>query len=349
MISKLLTNSIDQTASYWALRMADHSCSRKDKKAFENWLAESELHDVAYRKQLATLELLQGLSEEPKLKSLREQVLQETAVQKSSWFPHAIAYAMVLAAFVFFGRDTFYNYLPFNVEEHPSHSATEYLSAVGERKRVSLRDGSVVTLNTDTKISVYYQPKKRFIVLDKGQALFDVAKNPLRPFIVSAGGQAVTALGTSFDVHLQLDKAVKVVLIEGKVSVDSMGQSGGMHEKTASGRHVTMVAGQQLLIGESTQDSRLEAADINSATSWLQGRLVFHDQPLISVVKNINRYNIKKINLDKTKSWSDIRISGVFNTQKNLDFIRAISSRHDLVLDIQNDMIRVTRKAETNK
>src|SRR5690606_12600450 len=108
---------------------------------------------------------------------------------------------------------------------------TLYRTAVGERLAVTLDDGSVLTLNTDSRALVQYGDGIRGVTLEKGQALFEVAKNPELPFVVTAAGRKVTALGTAFDVRVTDDR-LAVTLIEGRVAVEPTAPSSAIKERT---------------------------------------------------------------------------------------------------------------------
>ena len=93
-----------------------------------------------------------------------------------------------------------------------------YRTGVGEREVVALADGSKLSLDADSAVSVRFTPSRREMVLRKGRARFTVAKDPLKPFTVLAAGKTVVAVGTEFSVE-RLDGQVRVILYEGKVSV----------------------------------------------------------------------------------------------------------------------------------
>lgn len=336
------SESLDQVAAHWVLRMTTASCTPQDREAFERWLAESEAHGSAYQEQLATLSLIQGLACDPALQALREQTLQETAVAKNRWLPRLAACALVLILFLGVSSEQVSRLMHGDRGVAVAALPVVYTTAVGERRHVILSDGSALTLNTDSQVDVLYQRDQRHVVLARGQAWFDVAKSPDRPFVVSAGGRQVTAIGTSFDVQLQSEDRVKVVLIEGKVAVDTMASRSGRLATAPSSLPVTMVAGQQLLINADAS-SRLEPVDISSAKSWLQGRLVFNDLALTDVISDFNRYNRQKVLLEATQDWSDIRVSGVFDAGQVASFLSALASRYQLDVVPESTVIHVSR------
>src|SRR5690606_6140981 len=105
--------------------------------------------------------------------------------------------------------------------EGPRPLATQaFRTVVGQQEAVTLPDGSTVTLNTDTRVRTVADSEKRLVYLDRGQAFFQVAKDPRRPFVVTAGGRTVTAVGTAFDVRVD-EGTFRVVLVEGRVRVEA--------------------------------------------------------------------------------------------------------------------------------
>ena len=140
---------------------------------------------------------------------------------------------------------------------------------------------------------------RRVIDLEQGQALFSVAHDSGRPFLVRAGDTRVTAVGTVFDVRR--DSAdVRVTLVQGVVEV------AGAEEGRAPSR---MTAGQQTRV--TAAGTATKAVDVETATSWADGRIVFKDTPLRAAVAEVNRYLTQKIELD-ADAKADVAVSGVF-------------------------------------
>lgn len=181
---------------------------------------------------------------------------------------------------------------------------------VGEQRTVQLADGSTVRLDTDSVVRVRLSGEERRILLDRGQALFDVAHDPARPFVVDAGGTEVVAVGTVFDVR-RTGGPVVVTLVEG--AVDVVARSG-----TAPAR---MRAGQQARVSAAGAVAT-RVVDAASATSWTDGRLVFADTPLRAAVAEVNRYLESPVVLDAGVS-GDTPVSGVFRTGDRAAFASA--------------------------
>jgi transmembrane sensor len=197
----------------------------------------------------------------------------------------------------------------------PKPLATQVFStAVGQQATVTLPDGSSLTLNTDTRVRTVANPDKRIVVLDRGQAFFRVAKDARHPFVVTAGGRTVTALGTAFEVRLDKGK-FKVVLVEGRVRVESAPaapeMSNAIPKGAAPARIATdMSAGSQLVASDHA-DWRVRSVNVTQETSWLQGQLIFDDEALGDVVAELNRYSPRKM-VFADQRLAQRRISGVY-------------------------------------
>jgi len=176
-------------------------------------------------------------------------------------------------------------------------SDQEYRTAVGEKTNITLPDGSVVTLNTDTVLRTRADSERRVLYLDHGQAFFRVAKNADRPFVVHAAGRTVTAVGTAFDVRLDR-RGFEVTLVEGKVRVAAPAPAApsapGQPVRPARMQTTELVAGNRFIAPNASQWV-VVAADTARETQWLSGRLTFENQPLGDVAAEVSRYSQRKI------------------------------------------------------
>jgi transmembrane sensor len=196
----------------------------------------------------------------------------------------------------------------------PRPLATQAFSTpIGQRATVSLPDGSTVTLNTDTRVRTVADRDRRLVYLDRGQAFFRVAKDARHPFVVTADGRTVTALGTAFEVRLD-QGAFKVVLVEGRVRVAAprLAQPDRAATTTATAAPIStdMSAGSQLVAADNA-DWRVMPVNAVQETSWLTGQLIFDDEALGDVVAELNRYSPRKM-VFADPSLAQRRISGVY-------------------------------------
>lgn len=196
-------------------------------------------------------------------------------------------------------------------------SRTVFITGVGEQRQVQLADGSSVRLDTASRIRVRYAGDQRLVELERGQALFTVAHDRTRPFVVAAGEARVTAVGTVFDVRRD-GATVRVTLVTGAVDVAAGG------ERRAVRR---MAAGEQARV--SAGELATAAADVEAETSWTEGRIVFRDTPLRQAVSEVNRYLTAKIELDAA-SLETVPVNGVFRTGDRDAFVSTASQVFDL-------------------
>lgn len=194
-------------------------------------------------------------------------------------------------------------------------SRTVFSTGVGEERLVRLADGSSVRLDTASRVRVRFDGGARLIELQEGQALFTVAHDASRPFVVAAGDARVTALGTVFDVRRD-GSGVKVTLVSGAVEVA---------DRAGSAKRMT--AGQQAKVTSKGVTTR--AADVGAETGWIDGRIVFRDAPLSAAVAEVNRYLPEKIVLDASVTGR-ATVNGVFKTGDRDAFVSTATEVFDL-------------------
>jgi len=184
-------------------------------------------------------------------------------------------------------------------------------TGTGEQRVIALDDGSRLNLNTETAISVRYSSSARHLVLRSGEALFNVAKDKVRPFVVSADGVVVTATGTRFDVMLH-DKQTVVTLIKGRVSV-----------RAPDGSTTWLSPGEQWHWPSNGRQMAMVRTD--NVTAWTEGRIVFDNMALANAIAEINRYSGKPVVLDAPRFGSR-RLSGSFQTGDAEGFVAAVTA-----------------------
>jgi transmembrane sensor len=153
----------------------------------------------------------------------------------------------------------------------------DYRTGTGERRTMTLADGSTVELGSATSLSVGFDERHRLLRLHEGEAFFSVAPDVDRPFIVAAANGQMEALGTAFNVK-HLRDAVSVSIVEHAVAVSVNG-----------GRATRLAQGQTVRYGPGGVETPAKA-DLGAALSWRRDRLVFHDAPLGEVVADLERY-----------------------------------------------------------
>ena len=171
-----------------------------------------------------------------------------------------------------------------------------YATAESQHETAQLEDGSTIQIGADSTVTVSFSRQQRTLILDKGEALFNVRKEADRPFVVVAGNGTITAVGTEFNVRRDSDRVV-VTVTEGSVTVSQRDEpavaTGAAFAATSDGRRnksATLGMGEQV-----TYDSEgladVSATDPSIATSWKEGRLQYLREPMRFVVAGVNRYS----------------------------------------------------------
>lgn len=213
---------------------------------------------------------------------------------------------------------------------------TGYSTMVGEQKIATLEDGTRIALNTDTHLNVRYEEKRRSIVLDDGEAMFEVARNPARPFVVTAGNKSVTAIGTSFIVR-KTGGIVTVTLISGKVRVDTHPSSVG----APAVRSTMLTPGEQFAVAGDAA-AMVTSVSSEAATAWRRGQVMFNDTPLSAAIAELNRYGGPRIDVADPR-LGGLTVSGVFATNDTAEFADAVAALHGLRVDRDAGRIRLGR------
>jgi transmembrane sensor len=210
-----------------------------------------------------------------------------------------------------------------------------YHTGVGSLQVIPLPEGSRVTLNTNTEIRVDVTPTERRVNLERGEAYFEVAKDPSRPFIVKAGDKRVIAVGTQFSVRRE-NGDVRVFVTEGKVRIE---QSQGAIRPGGESAVAVLTAGS---IARADADNVLvqekSIAEVEQLLTWRTGHLVFDKTPLADAVAEFNRYNRRKI-IIQDPAVAAIRVGGNFRATNVDGFVRLIASDFSITATQHRDQI----------
>jgi len=225
--------------------------------------------------------------------------------------------------------------------EDPGRSmAAVYITAVGEPRPVPLPDGSRTELNAASTLRVAYTPERRRVVLERGEGLFEVAKNRSRPFEVIAGGTLVRAVGTRFLVQRHADGSAEVTVYEGVVEVTRVGPlRGGAQPLRLGAGQVAVSAEQQTLLAQP------ELQAMGRKLAWQQGRIEFDHTPLSEALEEVNRYSLVPIRLGDN-ALRGMQLSGSFSTHDTGVFLSSLEQGFGLRVQRTGDGWLVTRAAQ---
>lgn len=234
--------------------------------------------------------------------------------------------------------------------------ARVYVTDIGEQQAITLRDGSIIELNSRSRARVTYTKTERGVDLLEGQALFHVAKDPSRPFVVRCGLTRVRAVGTQFDVYRKAS-GITVTVVEGRVLVFNAGSpkatrasANEAHQPTSSGAVArvpegdaeVLNAGQQVTVARNLP-LQPSVADVESTTAWIHRRLVFKSSPLTEVVAEYNRYNLRRLVIGDP-ALRDFHVSGVFAAADDVSLVEFLRAQPNLTLRMTDSQIEITTK-----
>lgn len=203
-----------------------------------------------------------------------------------------------------------------------------YRTPVGGLETVPLGDGSTVILNTDSTLRVALSARERHVTLERGEAFFQVAKDPSRPFVVQAGDKRVVAVGTQFSVRRDAsDEDIQVVVTEGAVQVEGSGLTSG------AARAVRVAASEVAHTGDAGVLVQKESASqTEEALSWRQGELVFHDATLADAIAEFNRYNRRPVVIEDP-SVAALKVGGNFRANNVEAFVRLLERGYPIAVE----------------
>ena len=209
----------------------------------------------------------------------------------------------------------------------------DYATERGGRELVTLADGSQLTLNTATQVRTAVTPQGRQVWLERGEAFFDIAHDAKRPFVIHAGKQTVTVLGTKFSLFRDGEQ-LRVEVLEGRVQVQAdQGQPTVLTHADAA----LADAGGVLVTKQSQQQ-------LSASLGWLQGKLVFDEVSLGEAARQFNRYGSKQLVI-KDETAAHIRIGGVFDAANVEAFARLVHAGFGLDVQVKGEEIEVSSPA----
>ena len=333
--------AVEKEAAFWFARLRSDELGEEDRARFSRWLAADPAHVSAYADYQGLWSDLDEVAATGPILALRREALRLSDRPRRArprWVPLGAIAAGIAAALV---GGWMLTQSPALVPQAVfSGAPATYRTEGGERSSITLADGSVVQLNTDSVLEVDYAEGRRGLKLLRGQALFEVAHDTSRPFVVDAGGQQITALGTVFDVRVGSGET-RVTLIEGRIEVKRVNGT-ALFPVAPEARKLT--AGEQLVALEE-RPFLVREADVEEAVSWREGRVVFSNEPLVQVVEEINRYSTRKVVLGDG-DLGEMRVSGVFRPGSADRFVAALEIGFpvEAELDQRRNVVVLTRR-----
>ena len=349
---------IEERAAVWLARRDGSQWSEADEAAFDAWLAQSTLHVVAFVrleaawKQAKRLKALGAgvapgevpVTEEWKLASFFDKdapfdapaqddaplPAEGSRSNAGAGRPLAMRWAFAAMLLVAMCGSIAFHLWPID---------STYRTPVGGTASVPISDGSKVVLNTDSRIRLDITDIERRVELQKGEAFFDVARDPTRPFVVEAGERRVIAVGTQFSVRRERD-GLRVFVTEGRVRIEDAREPALERKREAP--LLMLAAGSIVRAGEAgVLVDRRAVSEVEGYLSWRTGHLIFRDTPLADAVAEFNRYNTRKIVIDDPVVAA-LRISGKFRATQFEAFVRILEDGFPVQARHKDDEIVLT-------
>jgi transmembrane sensor len=260
--------AIDAAASEWVVKI-DRRLTSAEQAALETWLAgDTRCIGALARAQAGWMYVERARGFRP-ARELRESRTERRWRMARPWAAAAAVLLCLATTALIWQR----------------YALTHLVTSLGEVRRASLADGSHVTLDTRSRVSVRYESSTRFVVLESGEALFEVAKNSKRPFVVQAGDFRVRAVGTAFMVRRRSDDDIDITVTQGTVDVWRQASSPEPAVRLSAGTHTTATP------KEIAPPAQLTAAQLTEATDWVTEVIDLNGRTLGQAAAEFNRYN----------------------------------------------------------
>ena len=349
--------SIAQEAAVWFVRNRAKAVSAQERAAFGLWLKSSPMHVEEYLKTAVIARDLHAAIDpsHPDFKSWLEDAqaddnvtslvprnrnqsenLEVQAGRLKRFRPIATIAAtilMVIVGVLWLQRDGERFGLP-----------RRFVTVHAEQGSWLLPDGTSMSLNSDSAVTVRYNTHERVIEVERGQALFHVAHERARRFRVIAGEAGVIAVGTEFDVFRK-SGSTQVTVVEGKVAVFS-GEAPAMTTSAVLPLQTLSVgAGEQIQVADHSPPARARTVNVQQAVAWVQRQVAFTERPLGEVAAEFNRYGAVPI-VVQSERLRELPISGIFNAYDTDSFVAFIGRLDGVEIDRTPQRILVRADAQ---
>ena len=318
------------TATEWAVRLRSPEATERDRADFEAWLAADPHNREAYRRSEGLWALAANARAQHDMVS---ELIAEASDEHRSAIapaPHASRWHYALAAAV--------AAVAVGIGVHFAGLGGDQplVTKAGEQRTVMLADGSSIQLNTDTQVTYRIDANVRRVALTRGEAFFDVAKDPSRPFVVEAGSTEVRVLGTQFTVR-QIGERVEVVVKEGRVEVVPKASPTAV----VPAHPVELTPGNR---GEIEHERvKVAAVDVSRAMAWRSGEIEFRGEPLEDVIAELNRYSATPMVIED-EALKSLRVSGLFKVADQQSIRFMLSESLGVAFSARDDKVALTSK-----
>lgn len=332
-----------QCAAHWLSVLSDENCTEAERQQFLTWLRASGQHvdefltlsrldallnrrELWPEQSVADIVAMAKASAESNVAVLSQPInsgAKRTERSTVRWLLAAAATFVIVIVGLIASRSQIEQWF-----------VPEFVTAVGEQRSITLSDGSVVELNSQSRLRANFKEDLRAIDLLEGEAIFRVSKDPQRPFRVRTGATDIVAIGTAFNVKAS-DSRTVVTVLEGRVRVnqrDAAERSAAASVKAVG--EFELAVGDQLILARAQPAIRLSLLDTEKVTSWTERRLIFEDTPLSAAAAEFARYSSRTIRIDDA-AIAGRKINGVFDATDPASLAEFLSG--DATLNVRNE------------
>lgn len=217
-------------------------------------------------------------------------------------------------------------------------SPSSYSTGTAEQRSVMLTDGSTLQLNARSRVRIRFTERERAIDLIDGQAIFSVAKDSARPFIVRSEGASVRAVGTQFDVYRKKGK-LTVTVLQGRVAVVPVEPPGTAGVAAGVAEPILLSAGEQTVV-VSRMVGKPRPVDLTLATAWTQRHLAFQKAPLSEVIDEFNRFNTRQMRIEDERTERFL-VSATFSSTDPASLLRFLREQPGITVVETGGEIRI--------
>ena len=291
---------IHEQASLWIARL-DRGLSEEEQQSLADWVRQSREHRRVLFEMAALWDRMDSLARLADLFDAPQRAKPRVRVYLT------MAASVMLTALAFAWSWTYLAGRPALMDKH-------YETAIGEHSTIDLPDGSLLVLNTNTRVTVSYEPDYRLFILERGEINIDVAHDNARPLSVMAGDRVVQAVGTAFNVKIFNEREVELLVTDGKVRVAKRPAAPtDIHAPARLAETDMAVAkGEKVVLGSAQETiAQVAEADIAAQLSWRQGNLIFRGESLEQALAEITRYTSVEFEV-MDEQIRHARIAGLF-------------------------------------
>ncbi len=315
------------TAGEWLLRLQDDDLGQEEFAAWLRWYEADPMNRAAFEDVQSAFESAHGLRASERGQWARELIdaaREPSAISTRAAWGHARARWFAMAASVVAVAAGVLAWQAWIDDEKAPALTTTLQTPRATHRLEKLPDGSTVRLGARSSISLSYSREARYVVLEKGEAFFTVAKDAARPFVVQAGSVAVYAVGTEFNVRRDGESTVvtvregKVEVVKGAVNAAALG---GVQQPLAN--PVRLGPGEQAAARDPEAGLAIRNVSPQAIAAWQEGRLEFADEPLRQVIATVNRYSSREIVITD-QSLAGLRITGTVAEDRIDEWMRAL-------------------------